>query len=67
MTKEDKIRIETLDAVISHIKQEVMKLQDDMNRDNYISYQDRKIGMQTVLCMVAEMKWEMVKEAEKDQ
>lgn len=63
MTKEN-IRREVLLEVKAKLKDMILETEQSMNRDNYTTMLERKIGMQTALCMVADMIWQEGKKNE---
>lgn len=64
MKKEKDIKRETLIEVKERLKDLILETEEKMNRDNYTTMLERKIGLQTALCMVADMIWQNGKEAE---
>lgn len=66
MSKEDNIKREALLEVKSRLKDMILDLEQNMNRDNYTGMLERKIGMQTALCLVADMIWQIGKEPDNE-
>lgn len=67
MDKETDIRINVLDEVKAMIKNQILDLEHSSNRDNYMQVKERKMGMQMVLCAVADMQYEIRKGAKQNE
>ena len=59
------IKLNLLDEVKSMIKDHILEVEHATNRDNYSSMVCKKMGMQIILCAVADMQFELGKEAKK--
>ena len=53
------IKIKTLDQVKAMIKDHLLEIEHLTNRDNYLKMIERMIGIQTILCAVADMEFEL--------
>lgn len=59
MKLEDKCKIEALRQGISLIKAEVMKLQHDKDNSHYVTNQQRIVGLQMAVVILADLKYEI--------
>lgn len=64
MEKELNTKIVLLDEVKAMIKNQILEVEHSTNRDNYLRMLDRKMGMQIILCSVADLQFKLRKEAE---
>ena len=64
MEKELNTKIVLLDEVKAMIKNQILEVEHSTNRDNYMRMLDRKMGMQIILCSVADLQFKLRKEAE---
>ena len=55
-----------LDEVKAMIKNQILEVEHSTNRDNYMRMLDRKMGMQIILCSVADLQFKLRKEAESE-
>ena len=60
--KRTEAKITILDDVKAMIKNHIMDIEHSTNRDNYIQMKERKMGMQIILCAVADMQFDLRKE-----
>ena len=65
---EDKLntKLILLDEVKAMIKNQILEVEHSTNRDNYMRMLDRKMGMQIILCSVADLQFKLRKEAESE-
>lgn len=66
MDKGTELKIILLDEVKAMIKNQILELEHSTNRDNYIRMLDRKMGMQIILCSVADLQFKLRREAESE-
>ena len=66
MEKELNSKLELLDKVKAMIKNQILEVEHSTNRDNYMRMLDRKMGMQIILCSVADLQFKLRKEAESE-
>lgn len=64
MDKGTELKIILLDEVKAMIKNQILEVEHSTNRDNYTRMLDRKMGMQIILCSVADMQFQLRKENE---
>lgn len=64
MEKELNSKLALLDEVKAMIKNQILEVEHSTNRDNYMRMLDRKMGMQIILCSVADLQFKLRKEAE---
>ena len=64
MEKELNSKLALLDEVKAMIKNQILQVEHSTNRDNYMRMLDRKMGMQIILCSVADLQFKLRKEAE---
>lgn len=64
MENEVNTKIILLDEVKAMIKNQILEVEHSTNRDNYMRMLDRKMGMQIILCSVADLQFKLRKEAE---
>ena len=64
MEKELNSKLALLDEVKAMIKDQILEVEHSTNRDNYMRMLDRKMGMQIILCSVADLQFKLRKEAE---
>lgn len=64
MEKELNSKLSLLDEVKAMIKNQILEVEHSTNRDNYMRMLDRKMGMQIILCSVADLQFKLRKEAE---
>ena len=62
LDKRTEAKITILDDVKAMIKNHIMDIEHSTNRDNYIQMKERKMGMQIILCAVADMQFDLRKE-----
>ena len=55
-----------LDEVKAMIKNQILEVEHSTNRDNYMRMLDRKMGMQIILCSVADLQFKLRKESESE-
>ncbi|MBR2702249.1 MAG: hypothetical protein IKE77_09205 [Erysipelotrichaceae bacterium] len=55
-----------LDEVKAMIKNQILEVEHSTSRDNYMRMLDRKMGMQIILCSVADMQFKLRREAESE-
>lgn len=66
MEKEANTKIILLDEVKAMIKDQILEVEHSTNRDNYLRMLERKMGMQVILCSVADLQFKLRKEAESE-
>ena len=66
MDKGTELKIILLDEVKAMIKNHILEVEHSTNRDNYVRMLDRKMGMQIILCSVADLQFKLRKEAESE-
>ena len=66
MENEVNAKIILLDEVKAMIKDQILKVEHSTNRDNYLRMLERKMGMQIILCSVADLQFKLRKEAESE-
>lgn len=66
MDKGTELKIILLDEVKAMIKNQILEVEHSTNRDNYMRMLDRKMGMQIILCGVADMQFKLRREAENE-
>lgn len=66
MENELNTKLILLDEVKAMIKNQILEVEHSTNRDNYMRMLDRKMGMQIILCSVADMQFKLRKEAESE-
>lgn len=66
MEKEANTKIILLDEVKAMIKDQILEVEHSTNRDNYLRMLERKMGMQIILCSVADLQFKLRKEAESE-
>ena len=66
MEKELNSKLALLDKVKAMIKNQILEVEHSTNRDNYMRMLDRKMGMQIILCSVADLQFKLRKEAESE-
>lgn len=66
MEKELNSKLALLDEVKSMIKNQILEVEHSTNRDNYMRMLDRKMGMQIILCSVADLQFKLRREAESE-
>lgn len=66
MDKGTELKIILLDEVKSMIKNQILEVEHSTNRDNYMRMLDRKMGMQIILCSVADLQFKLRREAESE-
>ena len=66
MEKELNSKLALLDEVKAMIKNQILEVEHSTNRDNYMRMLDRKMGMQIILCSVADLQFKLRKEAERE-
>ena len=66
MEKELNSKLALLDKVKAMIKNQILEVEHSTNRDNYMRMLDRKMGMQIILCIVADLQFKLRKEAESE-
>lgn len=66
MEKELNSKLALLDEVKAMIKNQILEVEHSTNRDNYMRMLDRKMGMQIILCSVADLQFKLRKEAESE-
>lgn len=59
-------KIILLDEVKAMIKDQILEVEHSTNRDNYLRMLERKMGMQVILCSVADLQFKLRKEAESE-
>lgn len=64
MEKELKAKLNVLDEAKAIIKNHIHDVEISTNRDNYMSMLERKMGMQIILCSLADLQFKLRKEAE---
>lgn len=66
MEKELNTKLALLDEVKAMIKNQILEVEHSTNRDNYMRMLDRKMGMQIILCSVADLQFKLRREAESE-
>lgn len=66
MENEVNAKIVLLDEVKAMIKNQILEVEHSTNRDNYMRMLDRKMGMQIILCSVADLQFKLRREAESE-
>lgn len=66
MENELNTKLILLDEVKAMIKNHILEVEHSTNRDNYVRMLDRKMGMQIILCSVADLQFKLRKEAESE-
>ena len=66
MENELNTKLILLDEVKAMIKNQILEVEHSTNRDNYMRMLDRKMGMQIILCSVADLQFKLRKEAESE-
>ena len=66
MEKELNSKLALLDKVKAMIKNQILEVEHSTNRDNYMRMLDRKMGMQIILCSVADLQFKLRKETESE-
>ena len=66
MDKGTELKIILLDEVKAMIKNHILEVEHSTNRDNYVRMLDRKMGMQIILCSVADLQFKLRKESESE-
>lgn len=66
MEKELNSKLALLDEVKSMIKNQILEVEHSTNRDNYMRMLDRKMGMQIILCSIADLQFKLRREAESE-
>ena len=66
MDKGTELKIILLDEVKAMIKNQILEIEHSTNRDNYMRMLDRKMGMQIILCSVADLQFKLRREAESE-
>lgn len=66
MEKELNSKIALLDEVKAMIKNQILEVEHSTNRDNYMRMLDQKMGMQIILCSVADLQFKLRREAESE-
>ena len=66
MENELNTKLILLDEVKAIIKNQILEVEHSTNRDNYMRMLDRKMGMQIILCSVADLQFKLRKEAESE-
>ena len=66
MEKELNSKLALLDEVKAMIKNQILEVEHSTNRDNYMRMLDRKMGMQIILCSVADLQFKLRREAESE-
>lgn len=66
MDKGTELKIILLDEVKAMIKNQILEVEHSTNRDNYMRMLDRKMGMQIILCSVADLQFKLRREAENE-
>ena len=66
MDKGTELKIILLDEVKAMIKNQILEVEHSTSRDNYMRMLDRKMGMQIILCSVADLQFKLRKEAESE-
>lgn len=64
MKLENKCKIEALRQGISLIKDQIMNLSHDKDNSHYITNQQRIVGLQMAVVILADLKYEIEKETE---
>jgi len=66
LEKELNSKLALLDEVKAMIKNQILEVEHSTNRDNYMRMLDRKMGMQIILCSVADLQFKLRREAESE-
>lgn len=66
MENEVNAKIILLDEVKSMIKNQILEVEHSTNRDNYMRMLERKMGMQIILCSIADLQFKLRREAESE-
>ena len=66
MENELNTKLILLDEVKAMIKNQILEVEHSTSRDNYMRMLDRKMGMQIILCSVADMQFKLRREAESE-
>lgn len=66
MEKKLNTKLALLDEVKAMIKDQILEVEHSTNRDNYLRMLDRKMGMQIILCSVADLQFKLRGEAESE-
>ena len=66
MEKELNTKLALLDEVKAMIKNQILEVEHSTNRENYMRMLDRKMGMQIILCSVADLQFKLRREAESE-
>ena len=66
MENEVNAKIILLDEVKAMIKDQILQVEHSTNRDNYMRMLDRKMGMQIILCSIADLQFKLRREAESE-
>lgn len=66
MENELNTKLILLDEVKAMIKNQILEVEHSTSRDNYMRMLDRKMGMQIILCSVADLQFKLRKEAESE-
>ena len=66
MENEVNAKIILLDEVKAMIKDQILEVEHSTNRDNYMRMLDRKMGMQIILCSIADLQFKLRREAESE-
>ena len=66
MENEVNAKIILLDEVKAMIKDQILEVEHSTNRDNYLRMLERKMGMQVIMCSVADLQFKLRKEAESE-
>ena len=66
MEKELDTKLALLDEVKAMIKDQILEVEHSTNRDNYLRMLERKMGMQIILCSVADLQFKLRREAESE-
>lgn len=66
MENELNTKLILLDEVKAMIKNHILEVEHSTNRDNYVRMLDRKMGMQIILCSVADLQFKLRREAESE-
>ena len=66
MENELNTKLILLDEVKAMIKNQILEVEHSTSRDNYMRMLDRKMGMQIILCSVADLQFKLRREAESE-
>ena len=66
MENEVNAKIILLDEVKAMIKNQILEVEHSTNRDNYLRMLDRKMGMQIILCSIADLQFKLRRETESE-